>query len=351
MHLDKTKTGLTHLSGIIKDINSRNLNSISILNSRLYNELKSIKGNLYSNLIKLKSKNNRNKTDKIRISQLEKEIKIINKLIHSLSLIKKLENNWNKTTDSIFRKLRDMKNKRYYLKLEIDCLLILQISEYIEELSQKYDIYVSLGKLAGIRRNNQRGNGNKAHRKRIHKWSFFRFTTMLENKMSLLGLSKRLLIVNEAWTSKKCWKCNTIGIRPKQSYFICPSCNWEGSADTNGAINIAKKLIKYFKLTQSKSIGKRGLGKYLPVTSKKKSRKNGKVKHIPKARKRSPAPKGQPGTKPSLNDWFQHDLSVSAETLSSEKLGNGEAGHSNRPTGQHTRQALEETRKVTATSG
>jgi IS605 OrfB family transposase len=316
----------------------------------LYNELKSIKGNLYSNLIKLKSKNNRNKTDKIRISQLEKEIKIINKLIHSLSLIKKLENNWNKTTDSIFRKLRDMKNKRYYLKLEIDCLLILQISEYIEELSQKYDIYVSLGKLAGIRRNNQRGNGNKAHRKRIHKWSFFRFTSMLENKMSLLGFSRRFLVVNEAWTSKTCWKCNTIGTRPKQSHFICNNCGWQGNADMNGAINIAKRLIKNFRLTQFSKIGKKGLGKYLPVTPSKIRKGNGKVRYRPNARKRSPAPKGQPGTN-SLNEWFQHDLSVSAETLSLEKLGNGEAGHINRMKMQQTRQTQEKTQKVTVTSG
>jgi IS605 OrfB family transposase len=353
MNLDRTRTGLTHLNDLIKDISDSNLNAISIHNDRLYNELKSIKGNLSTDLKKLQSKNNKNKSNKTQISEYYKEIKILNNLLHSLSLINKLENNWDKSADGTLRKLRELRNTRHNLKLEIDRLLILQISEYIEELSQKYDIYVSLGKLKGIRRNNQRGNGNKAHRKRIHKWSFFRFTSMLENKMSLLGFSRRFLVVNEAWTSKTCWKCNTIGTRPKQSHFICNNCGWQGNADMNGAINIAKRLIKNFRLTQFSKIGKKGLGKYLPVTPSKIRKGNGKVRYRPNARKRSPAPKGQPGTN-SLNEWFQHDLSVSAENLSSEKLGNREAGHSNRPEiteGQHTRQTKEVTPKVTVTSG
>jgi IS605 OrfB family transposase len=314
----------------------------------MYSELKSVKGNLFTNLNKLQSKNNKNKSNKTLISQLYKEIKIINNLIHSLSLINKFENNWDRSADNILRKLRELRNDRQNLKLEIDRLLILQISEYVKELSHKYDIYVSLGKLKGIRRNSMRGNGNKAHRKRIHKWSFARFTSMLEHKMSLLGFSKRILIVNESWTSKTCWKCNTRGIRPKQSHFICNNCGWQGNADMNGAINIAKRLIKNFMLTQSKSIGKNGLGQYLPVTPKKaKSKGNGKVRYRPNARKRSPAPKGQPDTN-SLNEWFQNDLSVSAENLSSLKVGTGEAGNSNRPSGQHTRNTEQ---SVTVTSG
>jgi IS605 OrfB family transposase len=228
----------------------------------------------------------------------------------------------------------------------------MQISNHIKDLSHKYDIYVSLGKLKGIRKNNLRGNGNKAHRKRIHKWAFARFTSMLENKMGLLGLSKRFDTVNEAWTSKKCWKCNTQGERPKQSYFICKNlgCSWKGFADMNGAINIAKKLVKNFKLIQIHQFGKNGLGKYLPVTSSKIKKKNGKARYMPKARKRSPVRKEQTGTK-SLSEWFQNDLSINAETLSSVKVGTGEAGQSNRPSGQHIRQTKEETPKVMVTSG
>ena len=158
--------------------------------------------------------------------------------------------------------------------------------------------------------------------------------------MSLLGLGKRFLAVNEAWTSITCWRCNSRGVRPKQSYFKCSNCGWQGNADLNGGINIAKRLVKNFKLTKSTNIGKKGLGKYLPVISKNSSWGNGKVRHSPKARKRSPGlrPKGQqpPGAKLTLKSYFQHDQSVSTETLSSAKLGNGEAGHIDRSSEQHT---------------
>ena len=214
------------------------------------------------------------------------------------------------------------------LKLEIDRQLINQLTEYITELSQKYNIYISLGELTGIRRKAQRGNGNKAHRIRIHRWPFARVSTMLEHKLSQIGLEKRFLSVSEVYTSKTCWKCNTRGVRPRQNLFVCKNtaCGWKGNADLNGAINIAKNLIKEFMLTRTNMFGKKGIGKYMPVTSKRYSRKNGKAINIPKAVKGSPRRKTTGfGSKKSKDDQ-----SASLETPTRVE------GHTNRTQVQHS---------------
>ena len=134
----------------------------------------------------------------------------MNNILTSLEFISLQRTNYNLKTDGILKKLRELRNDRFILKLEIDKQLIARIMRHIECLSEKYDLFVSIGKLTNIRKKAQRGNGNKAHRKRIHKWAFARITTMLEHKLSLIGLEKRFLAVNEAWTSSKCWKCNKI---------------------------------------------------------------------------------------------------------------------------------------------
>ena len=111
---------------------------------------------------------------------------------------------------------------------------------------------------------------------------------MLTYKTALLGLKNRFEVIDESWTSITCWKCNTKGKRPLQRYFKCLNrdCLWRGNADINGAINIAKKIIKKWKLTQTKNFGVRGLGKYLPVipVKIKKTGKRKSVRNTPKAR-------------------------------------------------------------------
>ncbi|MCE7735660.1 MAG: transposase [Candidatus Heimdallarchaeota archaeon] len=332
-HLTSLNTILIEL----ENISFNNLDTIVNESETLINDLQAVKGNLWKVINRFLSENSLSKHDRKKVTHSRKDLKLIVNIFKTLNLIKLIKSNYDRKTDGLYKKLRDLKNKRAKLKLEIDRQLINQMIIYIESLTQNYDLYVALGKLKNIRYLAMRGNGNKAHRKKIHRWTFSRVTSMLEHKLSLLGLKKRFLPVNEGWTSIMCHKCNNKGERPRQSYFICKnkSCGWKGNADTNGAINIAKKLILIFRLTQSVMNGKNGLGKYLPV----------KAKSTPKARKRSPRRKTT-GKKP-LTQWFQDDLSESAET---QLPG---AGHTNREVNsQQSKQVLgTKGSKMMATSG
>ncbi|OLS16961.1 MAG: hypothetical protein HeimC2_45390 [Candidatus Heimdallarchaeota archaeon LC_2] len=157
----------------------------------------------------------------------------------------------NEQTDGLYSLLRELRSERSELKYEISHQLSAEINKYLLSLTDQYDLWIGIGKLKGIRRGQRRGNGNKRHRKRIHRWAYGQLTWMLEYKLSKSGYKRRFLTIPEGWTSIKCWKCNTKGKRPKQEFFKCKnvSCKWMGDADFNGATNIAKRAAKYFKLT------------------------------------------------------------------------------------------------------
>ncbi len=53
-----------------------------------------------------------------------------------------------------------------------------------------------------------------------------------------------------------CWKCGSMGERPKQNYFKCPYCRHKTNADRNGSINIAARMLTLTKSLHSV----RGLG-------------------------------------------------------------------------------------------
>ncbi|OLS26463.1 MAG: hypothetical protein HeimC2_14800 [Candidatus Heimdallarchaeota archaeon LC_2] len=154
-------------------------------------------------------------------------------------------------TDGLYSLLRELRSERSELKYEISHQLSAEINKYLLSLTDQYDLWIGIGKLKGIRRGQRRGNGNKRHRKRMHRWAYGQLTWMLEYKLSKSGYKRRFLTIPEGWTSIKCWKCNTKGKRPKQEYFKCKNrtCKWMGNADFNGATNIAKRAAKYFKLT------------------------------------------------------------------------------------------------------
>ncbi|MFV2016814.1 MAG: zinc ribbon domain-containing protein, partial [Candidatus Heimdallarchaeota archaeon] len=140
-------------------------------------------------------------------------------------------------------KLTDLKDKRKIISLEYDRLLVQELVDHIVDVTQSFNLQIGIGKLKGIRKRGRKGNSKgKKYRKRLHSWAFFRFTEMLEHKLSEIGLKHKLFAVNEAWTSIMCYKCNTKGIRPSQSFFKClnSKCGVRNNADFNGAMNIAK---------------------------------------------------------------------------------------------------------------
>jgi len=177
--------------------------------------------------------------------------------------------------DNVARKLRDLKSKRENIAREYDRFLVRQILDYILHLSEKYCLYVALGRLRNIRQAARRGNyRGRRFRGMIHSWAFARITDSIKHQLaqrgwSVEGKGSRFQAVPEVWTSIKCWKCGVIGARPRQNYFSCPSCGHKTNADRNGAINIAGRLIT---LTSSLH-GVRGLGKWASAVNAARSKR------------------------------------------------------------------------------
>jgi transposase len=166
--------------------------------------------------------------------------------------------------DRVLDNLRSIRSKRENVAKDYDRVLIRQLLDYISELSEKYTLYVAVGRLKNIRVLSQRGRGHgRIFRGMVHRWAFARITDSLSHGLAQLGWTvkekdSRFRVVPENWTSILCWKCGTKGKRPRQNHFVCSSCDHQTNADRNGAINIAGRLI-----TLTKSLHDvRGLGKW-----------------------------------------------------------------------------------------
>jgi len=158
----------------------------------------------------------------------------------------------------VTKKLRDMSRKRVRVSIVYDKRMVKDISDHILELVQKYDLYVCIGRVKGIRNTARKGNfKGRAFRGMIHKWSFARVTELLRHKLATRGFNTmRFKSIPESWTSIKCHKCGHKGNRPKQSLFICHTCGYRANADLNGAINIGRRLIMLIpSLRDEKGLG------------------------------------------------------------------------------------------------
>jgi transposase len=175
--------------------------------------------------------------------------------------------------DEVLKKLRKLKAKRENIAREYDRVLVRNLLDYIQDLSNRYTLCVAIGKLRGIRNTARRGNfKGPVFRGMIHSWAFARITETLKHGLAQLGWivegrEARFRAVPEAWTSIICWKCGSKGVRPRQNYFKCPECGHKTNADRNGAINIAGRLIT---LTDSLH-SVRGLGKWDDCVRARKS--------------------------------------------------------------------------------
>ncbi len=168
------------------------------------------------------------------------------------------------------------------------------ISDYIREISDKYDLYVSIGRLKGIRNTARKGNyKGRRFRGMIHRWAFARVSGMLEHKIVSLGLDpKRFRAVPEQWTSIMCHSCGHKGQRPRQNLFICNTCGYKGNADLNGALNIGKRLIMLIPSLRDEN----GLGMWLTLRdrailkARRKTRSSDGKSALPQG---TPAPVGE----------------------------------------------------------
>jgi transposase len=160
-------------------------------------------------------------------------------------------------------KLKSLRGKRRRVAREYDRVLVKELLSYITSLSEKYRLYVALGKVSGIRNIARKGNGlGNSMRGMIHRWAFARISDQLEHGLEQLGWKTKgkhgfFRRVPEAWTSIVCWKCGRKGSRPKQSLFVC-RCGFRTNADRNGSLNIAHRLIKLIP----SSMNENGLGRW-----------------------------------------------------------------------------------------
>ncbi len=119
--------------------------------------------------------------------------------------------------------------------------------DFILQLKERYNLFVSVGYPKDIQKNHQRGSGNKSLRRMLNMWCYRLFITKLKHKLERQGFEPyRVVAVGEKHTSKTCSRCFSKNItRSSQGRFVCHQCNYELNADLNGARNIAKRLINY----------------------------------------------------------------------------------------------------------
>ena len=194
-----------------------------------------------------------------------KRIKRYDEMVDSLQKEMNTRLNNGQSADGVIRRLRELSGRRNRISIDHDRVLVSRLTDHILELSEKYDLYVAIGKLTGIRKSANRDSKKpKRFRAMVARWSFARVTNALRQKLSesgwkVSGRDSRFIPVREYWTSRVCSKCGHIGIRPKQSVFICHTCGHKTNADKNGAINIARRLIMLIPSLKDE----KGLGSWL----------------------------------------------------------------------------------------
>ena len=199
-----------------------------------------------------------------------------------------------KNSDKVTSQLRSLSGKRERVSKEYDKKLVRDISDYINDITEQYDLYVSIGQLKGIRNSARKGSfKGRRFRGMIHRRAFARVREMLGHKLATLGFDpKKYHAVPEQWTSIMCHKCGHKGVRPKQNLFICTTCGLKLNADLNGALNIGKRLIMLIPSLRNEN----GLGMWLTSRDKailKARRKTRSSKRKSALPQRTPASKGE----------------------------------------------------------
>ncbi len=124
-----------------------------------------------------------------------------------------------------------------------------KISRKIVDVAKQKNYAIKLEKLEGIRKKKQgrKLNGIKSN------WSFFQLQQFVEYKAKLLGVP--VFYVNPSYTSKKCSRCGTIGMR-EGKVFKCNCCGHHDHADANASFNIGKAPIMHGNLNIDRDIFK-----------------------------------------------------------------------------------------------
>src|SRR3989344_2820307 len=134
------------------------------------------------------------------------------------------------------KKLNIIKKISYQEKRKVDTLLH-ELSKAIVNQAYLTKSAIIIGKLENLQKN----KGRKFNRK-LNNFPHYKLTKYIEYKAKERGVPT--ILVNEAYTSKTCSVCGTIGQRIK-NWFKCNNCDYKDNADRNASINIGKRGLNY----------------------------------------------------------------------------------------------------------
>ncbi len=114
-----------------------------------------------------------------------------------------------------------------------------KIAKAIVDEAKQLNAVIAIGNPKGIRK---KGKGRRFNRK-LNSWPFRKLRQYIKYKANWRGIM--VVEVSEAYTSQRCWRCGTTGVRSGRHHglFECPRCGLKENADRNGAFNIGKRAL------------------------------------------------------------------------------------------------------------
>ena len=118
------------------------------------------------------------------------------------------------------------------------------ISKRLVEVAKGTQRAIVLEDLKGIRERARKGTRKtvcKTMRQALSSWSFYQLRQFIEYKAKAVGV--RVIYVDPRNTSRTCSKCGYVDkkSRKDQEHFVCTACGNAINADTNAALNIARR--------------------------------------------------------------------------------------------------------------
>lgn len=136
------------------------------------------------------------------------------------------------------RKWKQLNKKKRRLEKKKNRQNILALHKMSKELSN-LDRDIIIGELTNLK-SNILSDYKKMNRQMQNNWILKIFVNQLEYKCRKEG--RKFIKINEAWTSKTCYKCGNINydLTPEDRVYTCDCCHEVIDRDVNGAINILK---------------------------------------------------------------------------------------------------------------
>ncbi|RDV81184.1 RNA-guided endonuclease InsQ/TnpB family protein [Ammonifex thiophilus] len=162
-------------------------------------------------------------------------------LLYSGRFIKSVRRYWQKVRANLKQNSRRWREVAHREKLQVEHLLHVATSHFIEECVRRGVGEIAIGDLCGIREGID--YGDKLNQ-RLHAWPYRKLVSMLKYKGALAGIVVRD-DVDEKNTSARCHACGRVlpSNRKHRGLYVC-SCGWRAQADVNGSLNIFERAYQ-----------------------------------------------------------------------------------------------------------